>query len=74
MGDLRFVSSGQTGLEPATSGVTDRHSNQLSYYPLRVSLKRPGPFRDGKTEFPGTPRRSNISRVRGDRAGQKNKI
>ena len=28
--------AGQTGLEPATSGVTDRHSNQLSYYPLDV--------------------------------------
>ncbi len=30
--DLRF-STGLTGLEPATSGVTDRHSNQLSYSP-----------------------------------------
>ena len=26
--------AGQTGLEPATSGVTGRHSNRLSYYPL----------------------------------------
>src|SRR5580698_4322212 len=26
--------TGLTGLEPATSGVTDRHSNQLSYSPL----------------------------------------
>lgn len=25
--------AGQTGLEPATSGVTDQHSNRLSYYP-----------------------------------------
>src|SRR6266581_511007 len=25
--------TGLTGLEPATSGVTDRHSNQLSYSP-----------------------------------------
>src|SRR6266480_4416475 len=25
--------AGLTGLEPATSGVTDRHSNQLSYSP-----------------------------------------
>ena len=28
-----FVLAGLTGLEPATSGVTDRHSNQLSYSP-----------------------------------------
>ena len=27
--------TGLTGLEPATSGVTDRHSNQLSYSPLK---------------------------------------
>src|SRR2546426_10777779 len=31
------VQAGLTGLEPATSGVTDRHSNQLSYSPLRRS-------------------------------------
>ncbi len=28
-----------TGLEPATSGVTGRHSNRLSY--TRISFKRP---------------------------------
>src|SRR5437867_944967 len=33
----RRVQAGLTGLEPATSGVTDRHSNQLSYSPLRRS-------------------------------------
>ena len=27
------VPTGLTGLEPAASGVTDRHSNQLSYSP-----------------------------------------
>src|SRR5207249_3766407 len=32
------VQAGLTGLEPATSGVTDRHSNQLSYSPLRRSV------------------------------------
>ena len=30
--------AGVTGLEPATSGVTGRHSNQLSYTPA-------GPYR-----------------------------
>src|ERR1051325_5314222 len=29
----RLVQTGLTGLEPATSGVTDRHSNQLSSSP-----------------------------------------
>ena len=29
----RVASTGLTGLEPATSGVTDRHSNRLSYSP-----------------------------------------
>ena len=28
-----MLRAGLTGLEPATSGVTDRHSNQLSYSP-----------------------------------------
>ena len=31
------VQAGLTGLEPATSGVTDRHSNQLSYSPMDTS-------------------------------------
>jgi hypothetical protein len=30
---LLLPATGLTGLEPATSGVTDRHSNQLSYSP-----------------------------------------
>lgn len=29
--------AGKTGFEPATSGVTDQHSNQLSYFPLTPS-------------------------------------
>ena len=38
LGDFSFLPAscsraGLTGLEPATSGVTDRHSNQLSYSP-----------------------------------------
>ena len=31
--------AGVTGLEPATSGVTGRHSNRLSYTP---AVSRPG--------------------------------
>ena len=36
--------AGATGLEPATSGVTGRHSNQLSYAPAGVprTLRRAG--------------------------------
>ncbi len=48
--------TGRTGLEPATSGVTDRHSNRLSYRPLsrlkrRVSLvgRRPAARTAGST-------------------------
>jgi hypothetical protein len=33
--------AGLTGLEPAASGVTDRHSNQLSYSPLPYHLHLP---------------------------------
>ena len=33
-----FILAGLTGLEPATSGVTGRHSNRLSYNPLLFLL------------------------------------
>ena len=33
--------AGATGLEPATSGVTGRRSNQLSYAPSAAAGKRP---------------------------------
>jgi hypothetical protein len=33
-------SAGLTGLEPAASGVTDRHSNQLSYSPFSRTVPR----------------------------------
>jgi hypothetical protein len=32
--------TGATGLEPATSGVTGRRSNQLNYAPAREALYR----------------------------------
>ena len=32
----------ETGLEPATSGVTGRRSNQLSYSPAKGALARTG--------------------------------
>ena len=32
--------AGATGLEPATSGVTGRRSNQLSYAPAALDLQR----------------------------------
>jgi hypothetical protein len=33
--------AGPTGLEPATSGVTVRHSNRLSYGPIYTSRNQP---------------------------------
>jgi hypothetical protein len=35
-----FGETGATGLEPATSGVTGRRSNQLNYAPAREALYR----------------------------------
>jgi hypothetical protein len=33
-----FLDTGATGLEPATSGVTGRRSNQLNYAPERAAV------------------------------------
>ena len=49
--------AGVTGLEPATSGVTGRHSNQLSYTPGPSEAGRRGGceigFRQGGVKRPG---------------------
>ena len=37
---LLQIETGATGLEPATSGVTGRRSNQLNYAPAREALYR----------------------------------
>ena len=39
MSTLYKTMAGLTGLEPATSGVTGRHSNRLSYNPLLSTLE-----------------------------------
>ena len=40
--------AGLTRLELATSGVTDRHSNRLSYSPLYCPSLRSGEYPDGE--------------------------
>ncbi len=43
---MRFAD--RTGLEPATSAVTGRHSNQLNYRSNKVKTSLNLRFRDGK--------------------------
>ena len=40
LGTLRKGLAGWTGLEPATSDVTGRRSNQLNYHPAKVVFVR----------------------------------
>ncbi len=54
--------AGATGLEPATSGVTGRRSNQLSYTPANLDrgdtsyLGAPGVSSNSPAEHPQSPR------------------
>ncbi len=43
-----MLGTGLTGLEPATSGVTDRHSNQLSYSPKHNCFVNNPPSRESR--------------------------
>ncbi len=52
--------AGATGLEPATSGVTGRRSNQLSYTPATVDR--------GATSYLGAPGVSSNSPAAGKHA------
>jgi hypothetical protein len=52
--------AGPTGLEPATSGVTVRHSNRLSYGPLQFGLY-PGVTLSGPTEAGNRTRTGDLN-------------
>jgi hypothetical protein len=58
-----------TGLEPATSGVTGRHSNRLSY--TRTFFKRTFRENPWETSWPGDLDRSVGGFLRGSRTGVK---
>jgi hypothetical protein len=45
---INFYNADRTGLEPATSAVTGRHSNQLNYRSKPPKITFSGRFQDGK--------------------------
>ena len=45
---VMFIFADRTGLEPATSAVTGRHSNQLNYRSKPPKTAYTGRFQDGK--------------------------
>ena len=45
---VMFIFADRTGLEPATSAVTGRHSNQLNYRSKPPKTAFTGRFQDGK--------------------------
>src|SRR5581483_10863690 len=64
--------AGVTGLEPATSGVTGRRSNQLSYTPgaAAVSIDRVSRSVNGRTGAVTFPARVGSAPLRRTRHGQ----
>jgi hypothetical protein len=56
-----MLRAGLTGLEPATSGVTDRHSNQLSYSPRQRAGSSTEGASDSRRDGAWAPRGAPIA-------------